>query len=288
MSRDEEHRCALEYVKTRDPALAQRLVMANMRMVVALAHHHCRVDDDLADIVQEGNWGLLRAVEKYDPTRGIKFCSYAVWWIRACMLKFTMDNWRLVKVGTTLPQRRLFFGLRKGRDDLERAGTEPTTENLAKRLRVKESDLVEMSEHFAGAEVSLEAPIRTSDSAVRTVGDLLSNGAASGPDERVENAEFLELLRAKLKAFGATLQCREAQIFRRRLLSEEPITIKQMAGKFGVSRERTRQVEERLKQRIRAYLEDELGDAVGSPAIAQTNVAMRARKEPIVLQGFSG
>ena len=269
MSRDEEHRCALEYVKTRDPALAQRLVVANMRMVVALAHHYCRSSDDLADIVQEGNWGLLRAVEKYDPTRGIKFCSYAVWWIRACMLKFTMDNWRLVKVGTTLPQRKLFFGLRKGRDELERAGTEPTPENLAKHLRVKESELVGMSEHFAGAEVSLDAPVRTTGSPATTVGDLLIDRSLGGPDERVEDAEFLRLLQTKLKAFGATLRRREAQIFRQRLLSEDPLTMKEMAGKFGVSRERTRQVEERLKQRIRAYLEDEMGDAFGSPRKAR-------------------
>ncbi len=286
MSRDEEHRCALEYVRTRDPALAQRLVVANMRMVVALAHHYCRVDGDLADIVQEGNWGLLRAVEKYDPTRGIKFCSYAVWWIRACMLKFTMDNWRLVKVGTTLAQRKLFFGLRKRRDELERAGVESTTENLAKQLRVKESDLVEMSEHFAGAEVSLEAPMRTAGSAVTTVADVLRDRSTRGPDERVEDAEFLQLLQAKLKAFGVTLRHRDAQIFRDRFMSEDPLTMKQMAGKFGVTRERARQVEEQLKRRIRIYLQDQMGDAVGSPAVEAANVAMSPPKEAIVLQGF--
>lgn len=285
MSRDEEHLCALEYVKTRDPALAQRLVIANMRMVVALARRYCRADEDLGDIVQEGNWGLLRAVERYDPTRGIKFCSYAVWWIRAAMLKFTMDNWRLVKVGTTLPQRKLFFGLRKGREELERAGTEPTPENLAAHLHVKERDLVGMSEHFAGAEVSLDAPLRTTGSSA-TVGDLLTDRSACGPDEQVEDAEFLQLVGAKLKAFGATLENRDAQIFRRRLLSEDPLTMKQMARKFGVTRERTRQVEERLKQRIRAYLQDEMGDALGAPAFDMANVAMAPDKEAIVLQGF--
>ena len=107
-----------------------------------------------------------------------------------------------------------------------------------------------------------------------------------GRTKRVEDAEFLRLLQTKLKAFGATLRRREAQIFRRRLLSEDPLTMKQMAGKFGVSRERTRQVEERLKQRIRAYLEDEMGDAFGSPLNEQPNVAMPPLKEPIVLQGL--
>ena len=135
MSREEEHRCALAYVKTKDPVLGERLIVANMRMVVALAHHHCRADDDLRDLIQEGNRGLLRALEKYDPTRGLKFCTYAVWWIRAYMLKFTMDNWRLVKVGTTQAQRKLFFCLRKERDRLEQTGAEADTRALASRPR---------------------------------------------------------------------------------------------------------------------------------------------------------
>ena len=164
MSREEEHRCALAYVKTKDPVLAERLIVANMRMVVALAHHHCRADDDLRDLVQEGNRGLLRALEKYDPTRGLKFCTYAVWWIRAYMLKFTMDNWRLVKVGTTQAQRKLFFCLRKERDRLEQMGAEADTRALASRLRVKESEIVAMLERFAGSEMSLDAPAKSQDS----------------------------------------------------------------------------------------------------------------------------
>ena len=134
MSREEEHRCAVAYVKTRDPALAERLIVANMRMVVALAHHYCRSDDDLGDFVQEGNRGLLQAVDKYDPTRGIKFCSYAVWWIRAYMLKLTMSNWRLVKVGTTQAQRKLFFSLGKERDRMQREGGEVNSPNAGRPI----------------------------------------------------------------------------------------------------------------------------------------------------------
>ncbi len=167
MSREEEHRCALEYVKTKDPILAERLIVANMRMVVAQAHHYCRADGDLRDMVQEGNRGLLRALETYDPTRGLKFCTYAVWWIRAYMLKFTMDNWRLVKVGTTQAQRKLFFSLRKERDRLERTGAEADTRALASRLRVKESEVVAMLERFAGGEMSLDAPAKSQEPARR-------------------------------------------------------------------------------------------------------------------------
>jgi RNA polymerase sigma-32 factor len=265
MSREEEHRCALAYVKTRDPVLAERLVVANMRMVVALAHHYCRADDDMRDMVQEGNRGLLRAVEKYDPSRSIRFCTYAVWWIRAYMWKFTMNNWGLVKVGTTQAQRKLFFGLRKERDRLELSGGEADTRELASRLRVKESEVVAMLERFAGGETSLDTPAKSQDAGASTLGDLLSDASASGPDERVEDAEFSQVLRAKLEVFGATLRGRDAQIFRRRLLSDEPMTLRQLAAKFGVTRERTRQLEGRLKGRIRTYLQAELKDAFALP-----------------------
>ena len=137
MSREEEHRCALEYLKTKNPVLAERLVVANMRMVVALARHYDRASNDLRDVIQEGNRGLLRAVATYDPSRGMRFCTYAVYWVRAYMLTFAMNNWRLIKVGTTQAQRKLFFGLRKERDRLEREDGETNPRELASRLQVK-------------------------------------------------------------------------------------------------------------------------------------------------------
>jgi RNA polymerase sigma-32 factor len=281
MSREEEHRCALAYVKTKDPALAERLIVANMRMVVALAHHYCRAEDDLADFVQEGNRGLLDALDKYDPTRGIRFCSYAVYWVRAYMLKFTMANWRLVKVGTTQAQRKLFFSLGKARDHLQREGGEMNSRTLAGRLRVKESEVVAMLERFAAGEMSLETPVRSLDADALTLGDSLSD--AAGPDRCVEEAEFNQVVHSKLEAFGATLEGRDAQIFSQRLLSDEPLMLAQLAAKFGVTRERARQLETRLKGRLRAYLEDELGDTI-DPWMANSPVSRRER--PIVLQGF--
>lgn len=286
MSREEEHRCALAYVKTKDPALAERLIVANMRMVVALAHHYCRADDDLGDFVQEGNRGLLQAVDKYDPSRGIKFCSYAVWWIRAYMLKLTMTNWRLVKVGTTQAQRKLFFSLGKERERLQREGGEVNPRALAARLRVKESDVVAMLERFAGSEMSLEAPARALDTEGMTLGDSLSDASAPGPDRCVEEAEFSRVLRAKLEAFGAALKGREAQIFRRRLFNDEPAKLTELATTFGVTRERVRQLEGRLKVRVRAYLQAELKDSFEVSAVPMANSGMRRLEQPIVPQGF--
>jgi RNA polymerase sigma-32 factor len=284
MSREEEHRCAVAYVKTKDPALAERLVMANMRMVVALAHHYCRTDADLSDFVQEGNRGLLQALGKYDPTRGIKFCSYAVYWIRAYILQFTMSNWRLVKVGTTQAQRKLFFALGKERTRLEREGGEANAPALASRLRVKESDVVAMLERFAGAEMSLETPVKSLEADGKTIGDSLSDRSAPGPDRRVEDAQFSEVLHSKLETFGAALRGREAQIFRQRLLNDVPVTLTDLATSFGVTRERVRQLEGRLKDRVRAYLQEELRDEVEIFSFPMANSAVPRREQPIVLQ----
>jgi RNA polymerase sigma-32 factor len=228
-------------------------------MVVALARHYDRTSNDLRDVIQEGNRGLLRAVATYDPSRGMRFCTYAVYWVRAYMLTFTMSNWRLIKVGTTQAQRKLFFGLRKERDRLEREDGETNSRELASRLQVKESEIVSMLERFAGGEISLDVPSRAQAPGT-TIGDSLSDVAALGPERSVEEAEFSHVLRSKLKTFEATLQGREAQIFRQRLLSDEPSTLSELAAKFGVTRERTRQVEQRLKARIRTYLQEQLGD----------------------------
>jgi RNA polymerase sigma-32 factor len=296
MSREEEHRCALAYVKTKDPALAERLIVANMRMVAALAHHYCRADDDLGDFVQEGNRGLLLAVEKYDPTRGIKFCSYAVWWVRAYMLKLTMSNWRLVKVGTTQAQRKLFFSLGKERDRLQREGGEVNPRALAARLRVKESEVVAMLERFAGGEMSLETPARALDTDGATLGDSLSDASGPRPDRCVEEAEFSRILRSKLEAFGAKLKGREVQIFRQRLFNDEPAKLAELATSFGVTRERVRQLEGRLKVRIRAYLQAELENAFEVPVkreqrhetitLPMANSGMPGLERPIVHQEF--
>jgi RNA polymerase sigma-32 factor len=261
LTREEEHRVACEYAKTREPSLAERLVVANMRLVVLIARSYRHANYEIGDLVQEGNRGLMHAVERYDPDRGIRLSSYAAWWIRAYIMKFTLSNWRLVKAGTTQGQRRLFFGLRKAQSKLACMGIEADGAQLAALLNVKEHDLAAMLERFAGGETSLDAPVQSSGGPT-SIGESLSAAPTSRPDVWLEASEFDELLRAKLKVFGDALEGREADIFQRRLLSEEPDTLASLAAAFGVSRERTRQVERRLKTRIRNYLADELGDSL--------------------------
>jgi len=263
MEREEERLCASEYVKTKAPELAARLISANLRLVVLIARGFRRPGRDLRDLIQEGNLGLVHAVARYDPGRGVRLSSYSAWWIRAYMLKYTIDNWRLVKTGTTQAQRRLFFSLRSQRNKLERRGAPADAQHLAAALDVKESEVVSMLERFAGTEASLDTPRFVGGSKSGTIGDSLSAASALRPDMQVEAVEFAETLHDKLKTFGETLRDRESAIFRRRLVSEEPATLQQLARRFGVSRERTRQLEDRLKGRIRDYLKRELGDAVG-------------------------
>ena len=259
MTRDEEHQCATEYARTRSSLLAARLVAANMRLVMKIAYSYRRRQYDISDLVQEGNLGLLHAVVKYDPDRGVRLCSYAAWWIRAYILKYTIDNWRLVKAGTTETQRRLFFNLRKQRNALERRGIEADSQNLAAALNVKESDVVLMMERTAGTETSLDAPRGPRGNEAWSLADALGDVPGVQPDVRLETADFAWQLRGRLKVIEDTLAGRELAIFRRRLLCDEPATLAELAVDFGVSRERARQIEYRLKGRIRQDLTKRAG-----------------------------
>jgi len=264
MTREEEHEVAVRLSKTAEPKLAARLVTANLRLVVKIAQEYRRAHNNVLDLIQEGNVGLIHAVEKYDPYRGVKLSSYASWWIRAYMLKFILANWRLVKVGTTQPQRRLFFNLRKEREKLEKQGYQVDAKHLAAALDVTEQEVIEMERRLNASEISLDAPVRSDDQGDRTRGDLVPATAGSRPDLQVESTEFGILLREKLQTFGATLRDRDLEIFRARLVNDEPATLVDLAVRFGVTRERVRQIECRLKGRLRTYLEAELGDGVRS------------------------
>ena len=263
LSREEEHELAVRYVQTHELAPARKLITANLRLVVKIAQEYRRAHRNLLDLIQEGNLGLIQAVQRYDPFRGVKLSTYAAWWIRAYILKFILANWRIVRIGTTQAQRRLFFNLRRERDRMEKLGVETDSKQLAAALDVSETDVVEMERRLAASEMSLDAPVRSESLPGRTHGDMVSAGPSARPDLQVENGEFQELLRAKLDAFGAALQDRELQIFRRRLLADQPTTLEQLGADHGVSRERARQIEERLKKKLRLFLEAELGDSLG-------------------------
>jgi RNA polymerase sigma-32 factor len=258
---EEEHRLAVAYTKSGDVDAAARLVTANLRLVVKLAYEYRRAYRNIMDLIQEGNIGLMQAVKRYDPYRGVKLSSYAAWWIRAYMLRFILNNWRLVKIGTTQAQRRLFFNLNKEKARLTAMGIEPTHGAIASSLRVDEKDVVEMDHRLARSDASLDAPIGDSDGRKTTRMELLPS-VSDGPEAAAESAELSEIVRDQLDHFRVTLVGKELEIFDKRLVAEDPLTLQELGDRFGVSRERVRQLEARLTGKLREFLKQKLGDAV--------------------------
>ena len=270
LSREAEHELAVRLVEDGDLEAARQLIEANLRLVVKIAYEYRRAYRNILDLVQEGNVGLMQAVRKYDPYRGVKLSSYAAWWIRAYILKFILNNWRLVKIGTTQAQRKLFFNLRKEREKLERMGFEPDPKLLAESLDVSEQEVVEMEKRLAAPDASLDAPLAVdSDGAPRTRLDLMSDEVSESPDDAVVRGQFQELLREKLEIFAAELEGREETIFRERWLTDEPKTLQEIGDQYGISRERARQIEKRLLGRLRTYLEREFGGEVDISALSR-------------------
>jgi RNA polymerase sigma-32 factor len=264
----EEHDLAVRLHEHGDTVAARKMIEANLRLVVKIAYEYRRAHRNLLDLVQEGNIGLMQAVRKFDPYRGVKLSSYAAFWIRAYILKFILNNWRLVKIGTTQAQRKLFFNLRKEKEKLEQLGFQPTTALLAEKLDVSEKDVIDMERRLSAPEASLDQPFGSDDDGSRTRLDYIASDEAR-PDHAVEKGEFSELLRSKLETFATGLQGREQTIFRERWLTEEPLTLQEIGDRYGVSRERARQLEKRLLGRLRKFLEAEFGTAVDIDALAR-------------------
>lgn len=257
LSRDEEHRLAVEYKETRSIEAAYRLVTSNLRLVVLIARQYQKAFQNLLDLIQEGNIGLMEAVKNFDPYRGIRFPSYAVWWIRAYMIRYIINNWRVVKIGTTQAQRKLFFNLQREKTRLEANGFDPTPRLLARGLSVKEAEVIEMDQRLSAADVSVDSPLGDEDGS--NLLDVLSENKLR-PEEEFGNAETAFLIRKKLTAFASQLKDKERRIFELRLMSEKPATLQEIGQSYGISRERVRQIEERLKKRLKEFLKSEIPD----------------------------
>ena len=258
LTREEEQRLAIRYKEKGDMEAAYRLITSNLRLVVKIAlsfqRHWMR---NLMDLIQEGNIGLMQAVKKFDPYRGYKLSYYASFWIKAYIIKFIMDNWKLVKIGTTQAQRKLFFNLRKEKERLLSMGFEPGPKLLAERLDVKESEVIEMDQRLGSWEVSLDAPIRE-DSESEYQSFIPSDDVAA--DEQLADFERGEILKEKLASFRTTLPEKERFIFDKRLMAEEPMTLQEIGDSYGISRERVRQIQVRITRKIKAYLQEEIED----------------------------
>jgi RNA polymerase sigma-32 factor len=262
LSREEEHDLAVKYKEFGDLDAAYRLVTANLRLVVMIAREYQKAFKNLLDLIQEGNMGLMEAVKNFDPYRGVRFPSYAVWWIRAYMIRYIMNDWRMVKIGTTQAQRKLFFNLQKEKEKIESEGLTPGPKLLAQRLNVKEDEVVEMEQRLAGRDLSVDVPLGEDEEA--TMLNFLQDSKKT-PEEEFADTQYRDLLRDKMEQFAKGLKDKELVIYRERLLNEDPLTLREIGEKYGISRERVRQIEERVKKKLKAYLKDFKDAAVFGP-----------------------
>jgi len=257
LSREEEHELAVEYKEYGKIEAAYKLVTANLRLVVMIAREYQKAFRNLLDLIQEGNMGLMEAVKNFDPYRGVRFPSYAVWWIRAYIIRYIMNDWRMVKIGTTQAQRKLFFNLQKEKERLEAEGLIPGPKLIAQRLNVKEDEVVEMEQRLSNRDLSVDMPIGEGEEV--TMLNFLADDKQS-PEEHIAETQYQELLKQKMEQFAKGLKDKELVIFRERLLNEEPITLREIGEKYGISRERVRQIEERVKKKLKGYLSKEFKD----------------------------
>jgi RNA polymerase sigma-32 factor len=259
MSREDEHAVALEYKDTASSKAAYRLVSSNLWLVVKLARDYERVARNLLDLIQEGNIGLMEAVRNFDPHRGVRFPSYAVWWIRAYIIRFIIANWRLVKIGTTQAQRKLFFNLKKESERLEREGIYPSARLLAEKLDVREVDVVEMTQRLSGADVSVDAPLQ--DDSESNLLSVLPSDRESAED-MMARKQMQQLLHRSIDDFERSLSEKEKLIFHGRVIDEDKMTLQEISDRLSLSKERVRQIENKLRDKFKSFLSIHMGQAL--------------------------
>ena len=255
LSAEEEEILLNELRETGDIEVAKKLVLANLRLVVKIALEYRSAWQNVMDLIQEGNIGLMKAVSKYDSTKGAKLSYYASWWIRSYILKFILDNFRLVKIGTTNDQKKLFFNLLKEKERLANLGINPDNKTISHNLGVSEKAVALMDSRLGSgaSDLSLEAKL---DEGGATFGDTLSNMDEVPVDERLADLQGMEILKDHLHSFLEGLKDRDREIFEKRLLSEVPASLQSIADQYGVSRERIRQIEERLINNLKVYMSE--------------------------------
>ncbi len=264
----EELRLARRLRDENDLEAAKQLVQANLRLVVKIAMEYRSATGNVLDLIQEGNIGLMKAVSKYDPDKGAKLSYYASWWIRSFILKYILDNFRLVRVGTTHAQKKLFYHLMREKNKLEAQGIDAQPKLLADKLDVKEQEVVEMEHRLGGlgAELSLNAPVYNADGGHdSTFVDQLRDGHTLADDELAQD-QLKAILASNLDAFKKTLKEKELAIFRYRMAAEEPATLQEVADIFGLTRERARQIEAKVIEKLRLFFKQKMNlDAGQAP-----------------------
>lgn len=256
LSREEEYELAMRHRETGDLEAARKLIVSNLKFVVRIANEYKNYNVNTLDLIQEGNIGLMKAVRGFDPTKGYRLISYAVWWIRAYIQNHIMKSWSLVKVGTNQSQRKLFYKLRSTKNKIEATGAEMEEDiysEIAKELDVPDSQVIEMDRIMSGKDLSLDANIEGSTE--RTYVDML--GDTFDQEQFLEDSQARPLVAKKIKEALANLKDRERYIIERRILTDSPETLEKLSRKFGISRERVRQIEKNALNKIRKEFQKE-------------------------------
>jgi RNA polymerase sigma-32 factor len=255
LTHDEEESLIREMQETGDIEVAKKLVLANLRLVVKIALEYRSAWQNVMDLIQEGNIGLMKAVSKYDESKGAKLSYYASWWIRSYILKYILDNFRMVKIGTTNEQKKLFYNLLKEKERLVGMGITPDHKLLSENLGVSEKAVSIMDERLSqgSRELSLDSHL---DDQGHTLSDILENQDEIAIDDRLGDLQGIEILKNQLKNYLDGLKTRDREIFESRLMAEVPASLQSIADQYGVSRERIRQIEERLLNNLKVYMSE--------------------------------
>ncbi|MDT8378302.1 MAG: RNA polymerase factor sigma-32 [Desulfotignum sp.] len=258
LTREEEIELGKRIQEEGDQEAAYIMTTSNLRLVVKIALEFQRIwMQNLLDLIQEGNIGLVQAVKKFDPYKNVKFSYYASFWIKAYILKFIMDNWRMVKIGTTQGQRKLFFRLKKEKQLLIEQGFDPKPKLLSERLGVSEKEVVDMDQRLANWDLSLDEPLKNDSNTERI--EFINTESDSSEDQMAKK-EIEDILHTKIKKFKRTLNDRELEIFERRIFSDSPLTLQEIGETYNISRERVRQIENNILKKMKAFFKKDMPD----------------------------
>ena len=258
LSEKEEHELAVQLQEMGDTNAAYRLTTSHLMLVVRIAMTFRRQWQNMMDLIQEGNVGLMKAVKNFDPFRGVRLSSYATWWIRSYILKFMLDNWRLVRVGTTNARRKLLYNLKKEKEKLEREGFDPTTKLLAEHFGVDEEDVIDVQTSLGAYDVSVDAP--THEGSETTPMHTLTDADAPSPEQHAEREQFIRAIRGKIESFKKQLKPIEQEILDDRVLSETPRSLQEIGDDHNITREAVRQTEQRILKKFKTYIEEHMPD----------------------------
>ncbi len=254
LSKEEEQKVAKKYYDTKDPAAGELLVKSNLRFVVKVAAEYSKFSNRMIDLIQEGNVGLMHAVKEFNPYKGNRLITYAVWWIRGYMQEFLMRQFSMVRIGTTANQRKLFYQLQKQKAELEQMSSPERILELSHQLGIPEDEITEMVKRITSRDVSMDKPVGDEDSGVSLGSLLRKDDGSMAMDDKLALDEQIELLKEAIERVRPELSEKELIILEERILNDEPLTLQEIGEKYKISREAVRQNEVRLINKIKAEL----------------------------------